>query len=48
MKYRDITLPEELLPDEEFIENAKKIHGNKYNYSKVEYKKAIEKRTSGR
>ncbi len=28
---------------EEFIETAKKIHGNKYDYSKVEYKKAIEK-----
>lgn len=25
MKYRDITLPEELLPDKEFIENAKEI-----------------------
>jgi very-short-patch-repair endonuclease len=28
---------------QEFIENALKIHGNKYDYSKVEYKKAIEK-----
>jgi hypothetical protein len=28
---------------ETFIEKAKKIHGNKYNYSKVAYIKAIEK-----
>ena len=31
------------LTTNEFIERAKKIHGNKYDYSKVEYKKAIEK-----
>ena len=29
--------------NEEFIEKARKIHGGKYDYSKVEYKKAIEK-----
>lgn len=28
MKYRDIMLPEELLPDEEFIENAKEIEAS--------------------
>ncbi len=28
---------------EEFIEKARKIHGEKYDYSKVEYKKATEK-----
>ena len=28
---------------EDFIEKAKKIHDNKYDYSKVEYKNAIEK-----
>ncbi len=29
--------------NESFIKNAMKIHGERYNYSKVEYKKAIEK-----
>ena len=28
---------------EEFIKKAKEVHGDKYDYSKVEYKKAIEK-----
>ena len=28
------------LTTEEFIEKAIKIHGNKYNYNKVEYKKS--------
>ena len=31
------------LTKEEFIERAKQIHGNKYDYSKVEYKNAITK-----
>ena len=31
------------LTTEEFIERSKKIHGDKYDYSKVKYKKAIEK-----
>ncbi len=28
------------LTTQEFIEKAKKVHGNKYNYSKVEYIKS--------
>ena len=32
-----------LLTTEEFIERARKIHGNKYNYSKIEYKGYYEK-----
>ena len=31
------------LTTEEFIEKARKIHGDKYDYSKVEYKSATEK-----
>ena len=31
------------LTTEQFIEKARKIHGDKYNYSKVEYKRSIEK-----
>lgn len=30
-------------PLEQFIEEAKKIHGNKYDYSKVQYKNNKEK-----
>ena len=30
---------------EEFVEKAKKIHGDKYNYSKVDYKGVLEKIT---
>lgn len=31
------------LTTEEFIEKARKIHGNKYDYSKIEYKGCSEK-----
>lgn len=31
------------LTKEEFIKKAKKIHGDKYDYSKIEYKSAKEK-----
>lgn len=31
------------LTTEEFIDKAKKVHGDKYDYSKVEYKKSVEK-----
>lgn len=35
--------PLHLMTTEEWIKRAKKIHGNKYDYSKVEYKKMFEK-----
>lgn len=31
------------LTTEEFIERARKVHGNKYDYSKVKYNKSSEK-----